>query len=86
MILVKALWLAIVDVAKMFKCSPKLLAELVLYVAHVVLALAGVLSLILSVVLFPLIVVRKYKVLKNGSQKRVKSKSKGIKVRGNRFA
>lgn len=86
MILVKALWLAIVDVVKMFKCSPKLFAELVLYVAHVVLALAGVLSLILSVVLFPLIVVRKYKVLKNGSQKRVKGKSKSIKVRGNRFA
>ncbi|RKQ59900.1 hypothetical protein [Acinetobacter phage vB_ApiM_IME-Ap7] len=79
MILVKALWLAIVDVAKMFKHAPKLLVELFW-------ALAGVLSIILSVVLFPLIVVRKYKVLKNGSPKRVKGKSKGIKVRGNRFA
>lgn len=71
MILVKALWLAIVDVAKMFKCSPKLFAELVLYVAHVVLALAGVLSLILSVVLFPLIVWRKYKELKPKKSKKV---------------
>lgn len=86
MILVKALWLAIVDVAKMFKCSPKLLAELFLYVTHVVLALAGVLSLVLSVVLFPLIVARKYKVLKNESPKRTKGKSKDLKVCGNRFA
>ncbi|UYL86046.1 hypothetical protein [Acinetobacter phage vB_AbaM_BP10] len=79
MVLVKALWLAIVDVAKLFKHAPKLLVELFW-------SLVGVLSLVLSVVLFPLVVVRKYKVLKNGSQKRVKGKSKGIKVRGNRFA
>ena len=48
--------------------------------------MVGVLSLVLSVVLFPLIVARKYKELKNESPKRIKGKSKGIKVRGNRFA
>ena len=36
--------------------------------------------------LFQLIVVRKYKALKNESPKRIKGKSKGVKVRGNRFA
>ncbi|QYC51690.1 hypothetical protein [Acinetobacter phage Abp95] len=64
MILVKALWLAIVDVAKLFKHAPKLLVELFW-------ALAGVLSLILSVVLFPLIVVRKYKELKPKKSKKI---------------
>lgn len=64
MILVKALWLAIVDVAKLFKHAPKLLVELFW-------ALAGVLSLILSMVLFPLIVVRKYKELNPKKSKKI---------------
>lgn len=64
MILVKALWLAIVDVAKLFKHAPKLLVELFW-------ALSGVLSLILSVVLFPLIVARKYKELKPKKSKKI---------------
>lgn len=64
MILVKALWLAIVDVAKLFKHAPKLLVELFW-------DLAGVLSLILSVVLFPLIVWRKYKELKPKKKQKV---------------
>lgn len=63
MILVKALWLAIVDVAKLFKHAPKLLVELFW-------ALIGIVSLVLSLVLFPLIVWRKYKELKPKKSKK----------------
>ena len=86
MLLIKSIWLALVDVFNMFKLSHKLIAELLVALAHVFMGLMGIFSLILSVVLFPLIVVRKYKVLKNESPKRIKGKSKGVKVRGNRFA
>lgn len=79
MILIKALWFALVDVFKLYSHAPKLLVELFW-------ALMGVIGLVLSVVLFPLIVVRKYKVLKDGSQKRVKNKSKPSQIRGKGFA
>lgn len=57
MILLKAVWLAMVDVFKLFKLSPKVFIELFWSVM-------GVLSLVLSIVLFPFIVYRKYKNLK----------------------
>lgn len=64
MILVKALWLALVDVFKLYFHMPKLLVELFW-------ALIGVVSLVLSLVLFPLIVWRKYKELKPKKSKKV---------------
>lgn len=64
MILVKALWLALVDVFKLHCNAPKLLIELFW-------ALIGVVSLVLSLVLFPLIVWRKYKELKPKKSKKV---------------
>lgn len=71
MILVKALWLALVDVFGMFKLSPKLIIELVVSLLHVLMALIGVVSLVLSLVLFPLIVWRKYQELKQKKSKKV---------------
>lgn len=79
MTLIKAIWYSLVEVFGFFKLAPKLLSELFWSVM-------GVVSLVLSVVLFPVIVWRKYKVLKNGSQKRVADKRKAIQVRGKRFA
>lgn len=79
MTLIKAIWYSLVEVFGFFKLAPKLLSELFWSVM-------GVVSLVLSVVLFPVIVWRKYKVLKNGSQKRVENKRKAIQVRGKRFA
>lgn len=64
MILVKALWLALVDVVKLHCNAPRLLVELFW-------ALIGVVSLVLSLVLFPLIVWRKYKELKPKKSKKV---------------
>nr|DAF69075.1 MAG TPA: hypothetical protein [Caudoviricetes sp.] len=71
MLLIKSIWLALVDVFNMFKLSHKLVAELLVALAHVFMGLMGIASLILSVVLFPFIVYRKYKNLK---PKKVKSK------------
>lgn len=51
---IKALWLALVEVFKLYGHSPKLLVELFWCVC-------GLISLVLSVVLFPVIVWRKYK-------------------------
>lgn len=79
MTLIKAIWYSLVEVFGFFKLAPKLLSELFWSVV-------GVVSLVLSVVLFPVIVWRKYKVLKNGSQKRVADKRKVVQVRGKRFA
>lgn len=79
MTLIKAIWYSLVEVFGFFKLAPKLLSELFWSVM-------GVISLVLSVVLFPVIVWRKYKVLKNGSQKRVANKRKAVQVRGKRFA
>ncbi len=79
MTLIKAIWYSLVEVFGFFKLAPKLLSELFWSVM-------GVVSLVLSVVLFPVIVWRKYKVLKNGSQKRVADKRKAVQVRGKRFA
>lgn len=79
MTLIKAIWYSLVEVFGFFKLAPKLLSELFWSVI-------GVVSLVLSVVLFPVIVWRKYKVLKNGSQKRVANKRKAVQVRGKRFA
>lgn len=52
--LIKAIWFALVDVFNMYKMSPKVICELFWSVL-------GVISLALSLVLFPLIVWRKYK-------------------------
>lgn len=79
MTLIKAIWYSLVEVFGFFKLAPKLLSELFW-------SLMGVVSLILSVALFPVIVWRKYKVLKNESQKRVADKRKAVQVRGKRFA
>ena len=79
MTLIKAILYSFVEVFGFFKLAPKLLSELFWSVM-------GVVSLVLSVVLFPVIVWRKYKVLKNGSQKRVADKRKAVQVRGKRFA
>lgn len=64
MILIKALWVALVDVFKLYIHMPKLLVELFW-------ALIGIVSLVLSLVLFPLIVWRKYKELKPKKSKKV---------------
>lgn len=64
MILIKSLWLALVDVFKLHCNAPKLLFELFW-------ALIGVVFLVLSLVLFPLIVWRKYKELKPKKSKKV---------------
>lgn len=79
MTLIKAIWYSLVEVFGFFKLAPKLLSELFWSVM-------GVVSLVLSVVLFPVIVWRKYKVLKNGSQKRFANKRKAVQVRSKRFA
>lgn len=79
MTLIKAIWYSLVEVFGFFKLAPKLLSELFWSVV-------GVVSLVLSVVLFPVIVLRRYKVLKNGSQKRVADKRKVVQVRSKRFA
>lgn len=79
MTLIKAILYSLVEVFGFFKLAPKLLSELFWSVI-------GVVSLVLSVVLLPVIVWRKYKVLKNGSQKRVADKRKAIQVRSKRFA
>lgn len=60
---IKALWLALVDVFKMYIQLPKLVIELFW-------CLMGFVSLLLSLVLFPFIVMRKYKELKNEKPKR----------------
>lgn len=86
MTLIKAIWYSLVEVFGFFKLAPKLLSELFWSVVGVIWSVMGVASLVLSVVLFPVIVWRKYKVLKNGSQKRVENKRKAIQVRGKRFA
>lgn len=52
--LIKAIWLALVDVFNMYKLAPKVVFELFW-------SALGVVSLVLSLVLFPLIVWRKYK-------------------------
>lgn len=63
---IKALWLALVEVFKLYGHAPKLLVELFWCVC-------GLISLVLSVVLFPVIVWRKYKeVGKVKSKKKVK--------------
>lgn len=64
MTLIKAIWYSLVEVFWFFKLAPKLLSELFWSVM-------GVVSLILSVVLFPLIVWRKYKELKPKKSKKV---------------
>lgn len=66
---IKALWLALVDVFKMHFQLPKLLIELFW-------CLMGFVSLILSIVLFPFIVMRKYKELKSEKPERKASKLK----------
>lgn len=55
--LLKAILLALKDVLPMLACLPKLFLDLFW-------CLAGFVGIILSIVLFPLIVVRKYKNLK----------------------
>lgn len=57
MIFIKSFWLALVDVFKILGNAPALLADIFW-------AIVGVMGLVLSVVLFPLIVMRKYKNLK----------------------
>lgn len=64
MILIKSIWLALVDVFKLHCNLPKLLIDLFW-------ALIGIVSLVLSLVLFPLIVYRKYKNLKPKKSKKV---------------
>lgn len=51
---IKALWLALVELFKLYGHAPKLLVELFWCVC-------GLISLVLSVVFFPVIVWRKYK-------------------------
>ena len=55
---IKSFYLALVDVIKLNCHAPKLLVELFWCVV-------GILSLVLSIVLFPFIVARKYKELGN---------------------
>lgn len=57
MIFIKSFWLALVDVFKILGNVPALLVDIFW-------AVMGVIGLVLSVVLFPLIVMRKYKNLK----------------------
>lgn len=66
---VKALWLALVDVFKMYIQLPKLIVDLFW-------CLMGFVSLVLSIVLFPFIVYRKYKEVCNEKPKRKASKLK----------
>lgn len=60
----KALWLAIIDVVNMYKLSPKLLCEIFKQVTGLIMSILGILSLILIIVLFPFVVYRKYKNIK----------------------
>lgn len=64
---IKALFLALADVLKLWANIGKLIVELFW-------AIAGIIGLILSIVLFPLIVARKMKNLSKGSAKRKKSR------------
>ncbi|AFU62259.1 hypothetical protein AVV48_gp10 [Acinetobacter phage phiAC-1] len=64
MTLIKAIWYSLVEVFGFFKLAPKLLSELFWFVM-------GVVSLVLSVVLFPVIVWRNYKELKPKKSKKV---------------
>lgn len=66
---IKALWLALVDVFKMYFQLPKLLIDLFW-------CLMGFVSLVLSIVLFPFIVYRKYKEVCSEKPKRKASKLK----------
>jgi len=65
MILIKAFWLALVDIFKLYVHLPKLVVELFW-------VLVGIVSLVLSIVLFPFIVYRKYKELSKPKRKIVR--------------
>lgn len=73
MTFIKAIWYSLVEVFGFFKLAPKLLSELFWSVM-------GVVSLVLSVVLFPVIVWRNYKELKPKKSKKVVRKFEVVRL------